>query len=127
MSVAIRYWVKMLERSPMKRAVVTGCAAYLCAYAVLAASPQVESAIKTFKAMGADAAKLSSFCAMIKTLDAADEKDDDALDAKIADLVKQLGPEFEEAWRTADDVEEDSEDGKALNAAIDEVMAKCPQ
>jgi hypothetical protein len=111
----------------MKRAVVTGCAACLCAYAVLAASPQVESAIKTFKALGDDAAKLNSFCTMIKSLDAVDEKDDDESDAKVTGLIKQLGPEFEAAWRTADDVEEESEDGKALNAAIDEVMAKCPQ
>ncbi len=111
----------------MKRAFVASCAACLCAYAVLAASPQVELAIKTFKALGADAAKLGSFCTMIKSLDAADEKDDDESDAKVIGLIKQLGPEFEAAWRIADDVEEESEDGKALNAAIDEVMAKCPQ
>jgi hypothetical protein len=104
-----------------------GCAACLCAYAVLAASPQVESAIKAFKAVSADKAKLDTFCSMLKLLDAAEEKDDDESDAKVADLIKQLGPEFEAAWRTADDVEEESEDGKALNAAIDEAMAKCPQ
>jgi hypothetical protein len=111
----------------MKRAVIACCTLGLCAYAVLAASPQVEQAIKTFRTLGADSAKLDTFCTMIKALDAADEKEDDAEDAKVTALVKQLGPDFEAAWRTADDVEEDSEDGKALNAAIDEVMAKCPQ
>jgi hypothetical protein len=111
----------------MQRAVVAGLAACLGAYAVLAASPQVESAIKAFKAVGADPDKLNSFCTMTKTLDSADEKDDEAADTKVADLLKQLGSDFEAAWKTAQDVEEDSEDGKALNGAIDEVIGKCPQ
>lgn len=111
----------------MKRALVASCALGLCAYAVLAASPQVESAVKTFKAIAADAAKLNAFCTMIKTMDAADEKDEAAAEAKVAGFVKELGPDFQAAWQTADDVEEDSEDGKALSAAIDEVTGKCPQ
>jgi hypothetical protein len=110
----------------MKRAVVAGCAACLCAYAVLAASPEVESAIKTFKAVAADPAKLSAFCAMTKTLDGLGD-DDDAAEAKVTEFIKQLGPEFDAAWKTADNVEEESEDGQALNAALDEAIAKCPQ
>jgi hypothetical protein len=110
----------------MKRAVVAGCAACLCAFAVLAASPEVESAIKAFKAVGADPAKLNAFCSMTKMLDGLDD-DDEASEAKFAEHVKQLGPEFEAAWKTADNVEEDSEDGQALNAALDEAIGKCPQ
>ena len=48
-------------------------------------------------------------------------------DAKVAELIKQLGPEFEAAWKTTDNVEEESEDGQALNAALDEAIGKCPQ
>ncbi len=111
----------------MKRAIVASCAACLCAYAVLAASPEVVSAIKAFKAVGADPAKLSAFCTMTKTLDGLGDNDDEVADAKVAELIKQLGPEFEVAWKTMDNVEEESEDGQALNAALDEAIGKCPQ
>ncbi len=111
----------------MKRVVVAGFAACLGAYAVLAASPEVESAIKTFKAIGADTGKLTTFCTMTKTMDSMGEKEDAAAEAKIAEYMKQLGPAFEAAWKTADTVEEDSEDGQALGAALDEVAGKCPQ
>jgi hypothetical protein len=111
----------------MKRALAAGFAACLGAYAVLAASPEVESAIKTFKDVGADAGKLSTFCTMTKTMDSMGEKEDAAAEAKITEYMKQLGPGFEAAWKTADTVEEASDDGKALGAAIDEVAGKCPQ
>ncbi len=85
----------------MKRAIVACCAACLGAYAVLAASPEVESAIKAFKAVAADPAKLSAFCTMTRTLDGHRRQDDeDVADAKVAELIKQLGPEFEAAWKT---------------------------
>jgi len=109
----------------MKRLVVAGCAACLCAYAVLAASPEVESAIKAFKAVSGDPAKVQAFCMMTKTLDGLGDNDDEAAEAKVDELMKQLGPEFEAAWKTAENVEEDSEDGKALNAALDETVSKC--
>jgi hypothetical protein len=111
----------------MKRALVAGFAACVGAYAVLAASPEVESAIKAFKAVGADAGKLSAFCAMTKAMDSMGEKEDPAADAKIGEYMKQLGPNFEAAWKTADTVEESTEDGKALGEAIDEIAGKCPQ
>lgn len=112
----------------MKRAIVASCAACLCAYAVLAASPEVKSAIKAFNAVAADPAKLSAFCTMTRTLDGlGDNDDEDVADAKVAELIKQLGPEFEAAWKTTDTVEEESEDGQALNAALDEAIGKCPK
>jgi hypothetical protein len=109
----------------MKRVVLAGCAACLCAYAVLAASPEVESAIKAFKAVSGDPGKVQAFCTMTKTLDSLGDNDDEAAEAKVNDLMKQLGPDFEAAWKTAENVEEDSDDGKALNAALDEAVAKC--
>src|SRR5215470_7483790 len=111
----------------MMRAVVAGCAACLCAYAVLAAGPEVEAAIKAFKAVSVDPAKLKTFCTMTKTLDGLGDSEDEAEEAKVTELIKELGPEFEAAWKTADNVEEDSEDGKALNAALDEAVGKCPK
>src|SRR5262249_41968427 len=97
-----------LERSTMKRAIVAG-AACLCAFAVLAASPEVESAIKTIKAVAGDHGKLSAFCTMTKTLDALGDDDDEANEAKVTSLIKQLGPDFEAAWKTVDSVEEESD------------------
>jgi hypothetical protein len=88
----------------------------------------VESAIKAFKAVSVDAAKLKTFCTMTKLLEGlGDSDDDEAADAKVSELIKELGPEFEAAWKTADNVEEESEDGQALNAALDEAIGKCPK
>ena len=111
----------------MKRVVVAGFAACLCTYAALAATPEVEQAIKTFKAIGADTNQLTAFCTMTKAMDSMGEKEDAAAEAKIDGLMKQLGPAFQTAWKTADTVEEASEDGQALGAALDEVAGKCPQ
>src|SRR5262245_40253222 len=111
----------------MKRTIAIVIAACAGAYAVLAASPEVESAIKAFKAIGADTSKLNTFCTMTKLMDGVGEKEDKEAESKIAGYMKQLGPDFEAAWKTADTIEEASDDGKALNAAIDDVAGKCPQ
>jgi len=96
-----------------------------CLERVLAASPKIESAIKTFKAVAADSNKLKTFCAMTKVMDAAGEKEDPKLDAQIEGYMKQLGPEFTTAWGAAEGVDENSADGKAYNAAVDDLSGKC--
>lgn len=109
----------------MNRPVLAGFALCLSAVAVMAASPQVDSAIKTFKAVGADSGKMSTFCAMTKTMDSMGEKEDAAAEAKVTGYMKQLGPAFEAAWKTADEVDDTTDDGKALGAALDEIAGKC--
>ena len=56
------------------RVVVTVAAICLGAAGVMAASPKIEAAVKTFRAVAADPAKLKLFCAMNAALDDAAEK-----------------------------------------------------
>ena len=111
----------------MKRLILAGVVVCVGAYGALAASPKVESAIKTFKGIGADAGKVKTFCEMIKTMDASGEKEDPAAEAKVTGLMKQLGPDFETAWNASDGLDDNTEDGKAYNAGVDDLVEKCPQ
>jgi hypothetical protein len=100
---------------------------------VLAASPQVEGAIKAIQAAGADTAKLQAFCNLVdlegdaddKAGEAAAAKEDPALEKQEDTLLAQLGADFEAAWEVGDDLDENSADGKAFNAAVDAVAEKC--
>jgi hypothetical protein len=111
----------------MKRIVLAGVVACLGSYGALAASPKIESAVKTFKAVAADPGKLKTFCEMTRTMDSIGDKEDAAAEAKIDGLMKQLGPDFDAAWNAADDLDDNSEDGKAYNTAMDDLAGKCPQ
>lgn len=111
----------------MKRIVLAGVIACLGAYGALAASPKIESAVKTLKAITADPGKLKTFCEMTRAMDAMGDKEDAAAEAKITGLMKQLGPDFDAAWNAADDLDDNTEDGKAYNAAMDDLAGKCSQ
>jgi hypothetical protein len=111
----------------MKRIVLAGVVACLGAYGALAASPKIESAVRTFKAVAADPGKLKTFCEMTRTMDSIGDKEDAAAEAKIDGLMKQLGADFDAAWNAADDLDDNSEDGKAYNTAMDDLAGKCPQ
>ena len=109
------------------RIVVSVAAICLGAAAVMAASPKIEAAVKTFKAVAADPAKLKLFCAMNAALDDAAEKKDKAAAAKIpAAHEADSGPDFESAWNAGEDVDDDTPDGKVFVSAIDELADKCP-
>lgn len=103
------------------------CAAAICLVVspALAASPKIDAAVKTFKAVAGDAGKLKTFCAMSKVMESAGEKEDPKIDAQIQGFIKQLGADFETAWAAGEDVDENSADGKAYNAALDDLSAKC--
>jgi hypothetical protein len=109
----------------MKRVVVAGVAFCLGTAQAFAAAPKIEAAVKVFKAVAADPAKLKTFCAMNKVMEQAGEKEDPKLDAQIDGYMKQLGAEFEAAWNSGDGVDENSADGKVLYAAMDDLAAKC--
>ncbi len=94
----------------------------------LAANASVESAVKTFEAVGADAAKLKTYCEMSKLMstgDDADESKAEALDKQMQGYMKQLGDDFESAFEAGADLDPDSDDGKAYDAALDGLDAKC--
>ena len=95
----------------------------------LAASPQVEAAIKVLQAVGADANRLKRFCKMMEIVEGLQDKIDE-LEARIATSLDQLlGADFKtarEAVKKVDDEREESSDSKALTAALDELSDKCP-
>src|ERR1700741_2905724 len=105
----------------MKRFVLAGVVVCLGAYGALALSPQIDSAVKTLRAVAADSAKLKTFCEMAKTMDLMGDKGDAAAEAKITGLMKQLGPDFVAAWDAADNLDDNTEDGKAYGAAMDDL------
>jgi hypothetical protein len=107
--------------------IVIACAAAVAlgAGVVLAASPQVDAAIKAIQAVGADAAKLKTFCELTSALEAAGEKEDPELQKKVDDLMAKLGPDFEAAWEVGDGLDENSADAKEFNAAVDALAEKC--
>jgi hypothetical protein len=109
----------------MMRFTVACAALALIASPALAADPKADSAVRTFKAVGADAGKMKIFCDMSKAMEAAGDKEDVATEARLASYAKQIGPDFEAAWKLADELDENSADGKAVQAALDELEGKC--
>ncbi|MBS0242784.1 MAG: hypothetical protein JSS20_11455 [Proteobacteria bacterium] len=108
----------------MKRVAIAILASSLAVSSAFA-SPQTDAAVKLFKAIGSDPAKLKVFCEMTKTMNSAGDKDDAAADAKIDGYMKQLGADFQKAWGLGEGIDEKSADGKAYNAAVDELSGKC--
>jgi len=116
----------------MIRPLLTCAVVCLAAVAASAADPKVDSAISVYEQVGNDQGKLTIFCEMSDFADsqepedpAAEPKEDPAVDAKMDGYLKQLGPEFEEAWDI--EVDENSPDGKRLSAALDALGEKCPE
>lgn len=109
----------------MKRALVAAVAGCLLAYPASAASSKIDAAVKVFKAVSGDAGKLKVFCAMTKIMDSMGEKENPAMEAQIQGQMKQLGPDFETAWSAGESVDENSADGNAYNAALDDLAGKC--
>ncbi len=109
----------------MLRALISCVSLCLLTVAASATDAKVETAIKVFKQTEADAGKMKTYCEMTKTMDAAGDKEDAATDATIDGYMKQLGPDFQTAWNTGDGIDENSADGKAFGAALDELASKC--
>ena len=97
----------------------------LIASPVTAADSKVASAAKVFQSVAADPQKMKTFCEMTKAMDGAGDKEDPATDAKIQGYITLLGPDFETAWNAGADVDENSEDGKVYNAALETLTSKC--
>ena len=94
--------------------------------AALAASPEVESALKVFRTIGADANRLKAFCEVMQTEQENSGKADPLLEAKMDKLLDELGADFKAAWETAGSIDPTSDDGKVLDAALDQLSDKCP-
>ena len=111
----------------MQRYLVAAVAAVcLGATMVMAASPQIEAAMKTLGALANDPAKLKLYCDLQAEIGAMGEKEDPVAEERIEGMIKQLGPEFETAWTAADTLDETSADAKEFYAFIDQIEGKCP-
>jgi len=111
----------------MKRIILAGVLACLTAAPAFAAlSPKAEQTIKVIKSIADDPAKMKIFCTLADVLDKAGDKSDPATDKKVDELLAQLGKEFEDAWDAGEEFGETTEDGKAYDAAVNELEDKCP-
>src|SRR5262245_46392162 len=113
----------------MKRVVIASLGAWAVAVAgtgvAPAASPQVDTAIKAVQAVGNDPARLKLFCEFHKLLQAVGDKEDEAAQKQIEDLVAKIGPDFSAAWDVAEEIDENSEDGQEFYDAVDTLAEKC--
>jgi hypothetical protein len=113
----------------MKRVVIASLGAWAVAVAgtgvAPAASPQVDTAIKAVQAVGNDPARLKLFCEFHKLLQAVGDKEEEAAQKQIEDLVAKIGPDFSAAWDVAEEIDENSEDGQAFYDAVDTLAEKC--
>ena len=99
----------------------------LFASPALAVDAKIEAAVKTFAAVESDPAKVKAYCDMSKTMEEVgdDEKKLEAANDKIDGYFKTLGPDFETAWNSGENLKEDSAEAKALSDALDKLDAKC--
>jgi hypothetical protein len=111
------------------RALAAATALFLIATPALAASPQVEAAVKVLQGVGSDPAKLDKFCKLMKIVEGIQERIE-RLEARVtAQLDQALGEHFKayrEAAKKVEDAEDESPDSKALTAALDDLSDKCP-
>jgi len=93
------------------------------------ANPTIDAAIKTFDAVAADPGKLKIYCDMSKLSagggDDVDDSKSEALDKQMQEYMKQLGPDFETAYEAGADLDPESADRKAYDAAFDKLDDKC--
>ena len=109
----------------MTRPFLVSAALCLTAVAAFAANSKVDSAVATFKSVESDAGKLKIFCEMSTAMDKTGDNPDAAADAQIDGYMKQLRPDFATARNAGEGIDENSADGKRLDAALDELGNKC--
>jgi hypothetical protein len=94
-----------------------------------AVSPKVQAAIKSLEKIEADGPKFQSFCKLLRDIDDVPEQDEakaEALEAQLDDLLKSIGLDVLHAWDLGNDLDPQSEDGKAFETAVEALEDKCP-
>jgi hypothetical protein len=97
--------------------------------AYAAVSPKVESAIKSLEKIESDGAKFQAFCKLLRDIDDVPEQDEakvEALEVQLDNLLKSIGLDVMRAWDLGSDLDPQSEDGQAFEAAVDALEEKCP-
>ncbi len=110
-------------------AATLGLAASAALAPAMALDAKVDAGVKAFAAVEADAAKIKAYCAMSKTMSTANDETDsaksEAFDKEISGYMATLGKDFQQAWDLGADLNPDSEDGKAMNTALEKLETKC--
>jgi hypothetical protein len=94
-----------------------------------AVSPKVQSAIRSLEKIEADGAKFQAFCKLLRDIDDVPEQDEakaEALDVQLENLLKSIGFDVYQAWDLGSDLDPQSEDGQAFEAAMEALEEKCP-
>jgi hypothetical protein len=111
------------------RLLALAVAGILAAGPVIAASANVEAAVKSLAKIEADAGKFQAYCKLIQDMDDVPEQDTakaDALETQLQTLIDSMGSDVAQAWDLAADTDPQSEDGKAFEAAFAALEDKCP-
>jgi hypothetical protein len=96
---------------------------------VRAASPKVEAAIKSLGKIEANEEKFKAFCKLIRDIDDLPDQEDakaEALDVELEKLLRSIGFDVLQAWDLGGDLDPQSEDGMAFEAAMEAIEEKCP-
>ena len=110
-----------------KLLIAAAVAACLGASAALAASPEVDAAVKALAQVENDPAKLQQYCKLVSDMAAAedDEAKFDALEQQMEDMFRSFGPQFESILTASETVDPETPDGQALEAAFDKLDERC--
>lgn len=94
---------------------------------VRAASPEVEAAVKAVAKIETDPEKFRTYCKLSKELAATEEDTPRAeeLGKQLEELMQSIGADVAAAWELVDELDVDSDDGKALVAAYEALEEKC--
>ena len=94
-----------------------------------AVSPKVQSAIKSLEKIEADGPKFQSFCKLLRDIDDVPEQEEakaEALEVQLDSLLRSIGLDVLNAWDMGSDLDPQSEDGQAFEAAVEALEEKCP-
>jgi len=93
-----------------------------------AVSPKVQTAIKSLEKIEAQGAMFQAFCRLREAEDVPeqDEAKAEALDVQAEALLRSISLAVLRAWGLGRDLDPQSEDGRALEAAIEALEKKCP-
>ena len=95
-----------------------------------AVSPKVQAAIKSLEKIEADGVKFQAFCKLLRDIEDVPERDvakAEALDVQLEALLRSIGFDVLQAWDLGGDLDPQSEDGQAFEAAIEALEKKCPE
>ena len=94
-----------------------------------AVSPKVQAAIKSLEKIEADGPKFQSFCKLLRDIDDLPEQEEakaEALEVQLDSLLRSIGFDVLQAWDLGSDLDPQSEDGQAFEAAVEALEEKCP-